>query len=201
MKNIKTVEKVKNAGAKFRPTENDKEMVSLMKACNIKDDIIRRSIINPETKEPISPTTFLKEFENELKNCKGKINKKCVNILFDGLDATKDVFDSEGKIVGSKPDYDVRLKCVNQVRQLASKGVYEDKFEMPENLSLSEQLEYISLALRQNKITNYYADSFTNIIKAKIESEKEIDRTTGITVNVDGKTIGQLAGVVKDLIK
>lgn len=189
--------KHKNAGLKFNPTQEDREIVACMKACNIKDDIIRRAIINPETRHCLSIQTFVQTFKDELVNAKAFINRKCLNTLYEGLDANKNIYDDSGAVVDKKPDFDIRLKCIDKIRQLASKGVYEPKFIVTSDLTPIQEINAISKALREGVLNSYEADSLISAVKVKIDAEKEVDRVGGITIQVDSGTLETLAGVLK----
>lgn len=51
----------------YEPTEQERFLVKMMAGCRLSQDEMVTQLINPRTKQPISPVTLRKVFENELR--------------------------------------------------------------------------------------------------------------------------------------
>lgn len=169
----------------FKPTEEQRRIVERMRAFRVQDSVIILAIEN-SLGRPISKATFYKVFDKQLKHAKGEMHQRVFN---------------KWAIALESDDPKIWMPAAEKIERLMGKGVYEKKFEMPEGLSPREELKRIKEALNQGLINTYEAECFINAVKTEIESEKEVERNTGITINVDGETMASLSEVVKDLAK
>jgi hypothetical protein len=179
----------------FVPTIEQEQTVRLLKAANYLEKYIRAVIINPKTGKPVSNATFRKHFSEAMEDAKASINHKAISVLYAGVSATKIV---DGREV---PDQDMRYKCAIKVLQLCSKGLYEPKYEIPKDASHSQELDAAQNALRHGLISTFESDSIVNAIKAKIDSEKEDDKSAGIQITISKDTAEVFGGVIKDVIE
>lgn len=64
----------------FIPTEAQREVVKLSKAFCMKEEYIRRLIINPESGEPIGKNAFEKAFAYERECAKAELLRQAVSV-------------------------------------------------------------------------------------------------------------------------
>lgn len=69
----------------FEPTAEQRGMVEAMTGFGIPGDQIARLIINPQTREPISPTTLSKAFRRELDIGYTKANAEVSKFIFQSI--------------------------------------------------------------------------------------------------------------------
>jgi len=165
---------------KFNPTEAQRETVKLCKAFDIKNELICRLILDKKG-EPICEKTLRETFKSELQQAKAHMLEKAFNIYAKGL---------KSKLFATQ------LECANKIIQLCGRGVKESHFELDTSKSPEEQLNQVSKALADNLISNYQADSFVNIIKTKIDSDKAVSSSAVINFSVDAETLSMLQKAV-----
>ena len=68
-------------GTGFHPTEDQKKLVDQLAGYGIPEADIARLVINPKSKEPISPVTLRKHFRDELDTGHVRANEKVVGAL------------------------------------------------------------------------------------------------------------------------
>lgn len=66
----------------FKPTDEQRNTVRVMKLCGMPNLNIAREVFNPHTNEPISITTLKRYFSDELKHGKEQANAAVANSLF-----------------------------------------------------------------------------------------------------------------------
>jgi hypothetical protein len=181
----------------FNPNQSQRDLVVLLKSMNVKEEYICRAIINPETKKRLAIQTFRDTFAEELMNAKSQIMAECTAVTFEALKAERPIETKNGTMM--VPDTAIRLKAADTIRRLCSKGVYENKYSLPDGLTPTQELDEVGKALREGLLNTYEADALVNIIKAKIESQKDVEAKGGIIINIDSQTIEAYSSIVKDL--
>ncbi len=168
----------------FIPTQDQRDMISRMVAFNVTNEFMLLSVINPESKKPISRETFEQAFKDELANAKSDMHamvqkKWCVALQSD--------------------DPAVWMPAAKKIEQLMSKGVYKKRVDIKKGATAQEELQAIRDALNQGAIPSYDAIPMIDSIHKEVELNKEDEGGKALTIMFDKDTVSKMAGAGKVL--
>ncbi len=133
----------------FEPTDEQRQLVSILVASGTSQDLIRKFIINPATRKPIAKQTLADFFKHELENGLTLVNAKM------GLSV------AQKGLAGDTACQFFWLKTKAGWRETA-------RFDLPKGLGAIEQYDLLLQKAAAGEISPTEGEQFANIVNKKV---------------------------------